>query len=228
MYRILLVDDDAEVLDVNRRFFEKNNFQVEICTDSTSAMLSVRRFKPECILLDVMMPKLNGYQLCRQMRKVTDVPILFLSGKISEEDKIRGFQCGADDYIEKPYSLKEVYFRIVANIRRHQQLLRKKDENIIEVFPLSIHLENHKVFYLQEEIPLTNREYDLLLCLAKCPDKPLTFREIGIYTWGSYGEEDKKTVMVNVSRLRKKIVDYTGRKDLIETVWSKGYRINRK
>ena len=82
MYRILLVDDDAEVLDVNRRFFEKNNFQVEICTDSTSAMLSVRRFKPECILLDVMMPKLNGYQLCRQMRKVTDVPILFLSGKI--------------------------------------------------------------------------------------------------------------------------------------------------
>ena len=141
MYRILLVDDDAEVLDVNRRFFEKNNFQVEICTDSTSAMLSVRRFKPECILLDVMMPKLNGYQLCRQMRKVTDVPILFLSGKISEEDKIRGFQCGADDYIEKPYSLKEVYFRIVENIRRHQQLLRKKDENIIEVFPLSIHLE---------------------------------------------------------------------------------------
>ena len=159
---------------------------------------------------------------------MTDVPILFLSGKISEEDKIRGFQCGADDYIEKPYSLKEVYFRIVANIRRHQQLLRKKDENIIEVFPLSIHLENHKVFYMQEEIPLTNREYDLLLCLAKCPDKPLTFREIGIYTWGSYREEDKKTVMVNVSRLRKKIVDYTGRKDLIETVWSKGYRINRK
>lgn len=225
MYRILLIDDDVEVLKINQKFFNRNKCDTQICSDSLHAPRITKEFKPQCILLDVMMPGMDGYQLCRQLRKITNAPILFLSGKISEDDKIKGFQCGADDYIEKPYSIKEVYVRMISNIKRHQMAAGIKENTVIEIPPLTIEVEVHKVFYMEEEIPFSNKEYDTLVFLAKRPNEVITFEEIGMAIWGRYTETDRRSVMVNVSRLRKRLSDYTGRDNLIETVWSKGYKL---
>ena len=226
MYKILMVDDDIEVLEINKKFFEEKNCKVEICSKSTQALDLVRNFKPDCILLDVMMPELDGYALCKQIRGVTNVPVLFLSGKVSEDDKIEGFEVGGDDYIEKPYSLREVYVRIMAHIKRNsQKQTQKRDDMIIDLDPFFLDREKHKLFYGETDIPLSNKEYDLILFLAQNPGKEITFEEIGLKLWGTYIETDRRSVMVNVSRLRKKIQDQTGVDNLIETVWSKGYKL---
>lgn len=226
MYKILMVDDDQEVLLINKKFFEEKNCIVKVCDKPTQALAIVDEFEPDCILLDVMMPDVDGYTLCRQIRKKTNVPVLFLSGKISEDDKISGFEAGGDDYIEKPYSLREVYVRIVANIKRNTQKTQPKPNNmIINLNPFYLDKEKHKLFYQEEEIPISNKEYDLILFLAQNVNKEITFEEIGIKLWGTYIETDRRNVMVNVSRLRKKIQDQTGVDNLIETVWSKGYKL---
>lgn len=226
MYKILMVDDDLEVLEINKKFFEEKNCKVEICSKSTQALDLVRNFRPDCVLLDVMMPELNGYELCKQIRGITNVPVLFLSGKVSEDDKIEGFEVGGDDYIEKPYSLREVYVRIMAHIKRNsQKQAQKRDDMIIDLDPFFVDREQHKLFYGETEIPLSNKEYDLILFLAQNPGKEITFEEIGLKLWGTYIETDRRSVMVNVSRLRKKIQDQTGVDNLIETVWSKGYKL---
>ena len=226
MYKILMVDDDREVLEINQKFFEEKNCKVMICDKATEALSKVESFEPDCILLDVMMPGVDGYTLCRQIRKTTNVPVLFLSGKISEDDKVLGFEAGGDDYIEKPYSLREVYVRIVANIKRNSQKVQPKQNSmIINLDPFYLDKEKHKLFYEEEEIPISNKEYDLILFLAQNANKEITFEEIGIKLWGTYIETDRRNVMVNVSRLRKKIQDQTGVDNLIETVWSKGYKL---
>ena len=228
MNKILLIDDDEEVLEINKKYLVNNKCDVMVCSEPLKAIMVVESFKPDCILLDVMMPNLNGFELCKRIRSITEVPILFLSGKVSEDDKIKGFQCGCNDYIEKPYSIKEVYVRIISNINRYKVMLKSfsKRENNIYIYPLVIDIENHKVLFNDNEIPMSNREYDLLLYMSKRRNELITFEEIGIATWGTYAEQDRRTVMVNVSRLRKRLLDYTGMDNIIETVWSKGYKLN--
>jgi len=226
MIKLLMIDDDVEVLEINRKFFEEKGFAVKICSDSNEAIKNIFDFKPDCILLDVMMPGVDGLVLCKKIRTFTNVPVLFLSGKVSEEDKIGGFEVGADDYIEKPYSLNEVYFRVVANVRRNKSGKEVKvSKTVIDLSPFIIDMEKHKLFYNQEEVIISNKEYDLLLFLAKNRGKEITFEEIGTKLWGVYSENDRRNVMVNVSRLRKKIDEQTGIDNLIETVWSKGYKL---
>lgn len=226
MIRILMIDDDAEVLEINRKFFEENNCEVKVADKAKAGLELVKSFKPDCILLDIMMPEMDGLTLCKEIRKKTNVPILFLSGRISEDDKIAGFEAGGDDYIEKPYSLKEVYARIQVHVRRNSATKSKISSNmIIDLDPFVINLESHKLFYNEEEIILSNKEYDLMLFLAQNAGKLITFEEIGLKLWGVYSENDRRNVMVNVSRLRKKIEAQTGVDNLIETVWSQGYKL---
>lgn len=226
MYRILMIDDDTEVLEMNRHYFEKNQCMVQICDHADLAMQQMIHLKPDCILMDVMMPEMDGFTLCQKMRKITDVPILFLSGKVSEEDKIRGFSCGADDYIEKPYSVREVYVRIIANIRRYQITSKRMDgSEWLAISPLSLELKSHKVWCADCEIPMSGKDYDILLFLGQHIGQEITYEEIGTAVWGIYNEADRRSVMVYISRLRKKLKDYTGKDNIIETVWSKGYKM---
>ena len=226
MIKILMIDDDLEVLEVNKRFFEEKDCKVEVCSDAMAALGLVKSFKPQCIFLDVMMPDIDGFSLCRQIREVTDVPVLFLSGKVSEDDKVEGFEAGGDDYIEKPYSLRELYVRMNSHVRKSMASAKKEKSSVmIDLNPFFIDKEKHKLFYEGEEIPISNKEYDLLLFLAKNVGKEITFEEIGTQLWGSYIETDRRNVMVNVSRLRKKIESQTGIDNFIETVWSKGYKL---
>lgn len=226
MIRILMIDDDTEVLAINRNYFEENGCEVAVSDNAKEGMELVRTFNPDCILLDVMMPDTDGFTLCREIRKVTSVPVLFLSGKVAEDDKIEGFEAGGDDYIEKPYSLREVYARIQVHVKRHSATRNKKaSKMIIDLSPFVINLVSHKLFYNDEEIIISNKEYDLMLFLAQNPNKLITFEEIGLKLWGTYVETDRRNVMVNVSRLRKKIESQTGVDNLIETVWSQGYKL---
>ena len=226
MIRILMIDDDTEVLEINRKFFEENGCEVAISDKAAEGLKLVKKFKPDCILLDVMMPEMDGLILCRGIREVTSVPVLFLSGKVSENDKLKGFEAGGDDYIEKPYSLREVFARMQVHVKRHSATKRSKTSKMtIDLNPFVINLESHKLFYNDEEIIISNKEYDLLLFLAQNPNKLITFEEIGMKLWGTYVETDRRNVMVNVSRLRKKIESQTGVDNLIETVWSKGYKL---
>ena len=224
MIKILMVDDDLEVLEINRKYFEENGCLVKICSNSLEAIDIANSFKPECILLDVMMPDMDGLEVCRRIRRFSNAPILFLSGKISEDDKVAGFEAGADDYIEKPYSLKEVFLRIKVHIRRNASKT-PKTKMLIDISPFMINMEEHKLTYGDDEILLSNKEYDIALFLAQNAGKEITFEEIGKKIWGSYDESNRRIVMVNVSRLRKKIENQTGVSNLIETVWSKGYKL---
>lgn len=224
--RLLFVDDDKEILQINKKYFTNENYFVEVTDSVAAAEKIIKDFNPDIIILDVMMPKTDGFTACIKFRGITNVPILFLSGKVTEEDKIKGFDAGADDYLEKPCSLAELKARINANIRRTQSY---------DVVPTSKRVGNlcidevlHKVMWYDEEIDLSKREYQLLMLFVKNEERLLTFEDIGIEMFGNYTNDDRRIVMVQVSRLRKKLELYTKKTELIETVWSKGYKLKSR
>lgn len=218
----MLIDDDAEVLAINCKYLKNEGYEPISATTAQKGLQLLEKFNPSCIILDIMMPGINGFDACKGFRKLTDIPIIFLTGKTSEEDKINGLMLGADDYIVKPYSLRELSARIHANIRRHQ--FTSTAAATLSYPPLIIDVTNHKPYYNDEEIALSNREYELLYLLASNPNKTITFEQIGKKMWGSYSSNDRRSIMVNASRLRKKLEGYIGLQNLIETVWSQGYK----
>lgn len=228
MCKILLIDDDAEVLEINKKFLLKEGYQVAVSTSAVKAIPILKKYPCDCIILDVMMPELNGYDACAEIRNFSDTPIIFLTGKSAEEDRINGLMLGADDYIVKPYSLKELSLRIQALMRRRQfsqsNAHALQPATRLSFPPLLIDTLEHKVYCNNEEIPLSNREFSLLQLLASNPEQAITFEEIGIKIWGTYTETDRRSIMVNTSRLRKKLEAYPELDGIIETVWSEGYR----
>lgn len=223
MAKLLLIDDDAEVLEINKKYLTEEGFTVYTSSDSQKGIEYAKKLKPDCILLDIMMPGLNGYEVCAQIRTFSSVPIIFLTGKDSEDDKINGLITGADDYIVKPYSLRELKARIDVLLRRLMHSASKKDTHILSFGSLTVDQLAHKAFYKSEDLMLANREYEVLLYLTSHPNKEVTFEELGTALFGTYQETDRRSVMVNMSRLRKKLADY-GIENMIETVWSKGYK----
>lgn len=228
MKKILLIDDDRDVLLINKKFLESQGFQVHCCSNPKDGIRLARKLSPDCILLDVMMPDMDGYQVCQSIRIFSDSPIIFLTGKTTEDDKVRGLTCGADDFIVKPYSLKELKARIDAVLRRMNRSAPAADSNILIFGDLSIDRITHKAAFCGEDLALTQREYDVLLYMALHPNTDISFQELGIALFNSYTENDRRLVMVNVSRLRKKLSVSPRLENMIETVWSKGYRFNGK
>lgn len=228
--KLLFIDDDNGVLLTNKQYFLDAGYAVATTTSAKKGISLLDKHNFSCIILDVIMPDLDGLDSCKIIRKKSDVPIIFVSAKASEEDRIQGLLLGADDYITKPYSLRELAVRIEVNIRRHESVNKKvKDSSILEFPPLSLDLINHKAFYNnEEEIPLSNQEFILLQLLASKPEEVFTFEEIGNKVWGAYLESDRRSILVNVSRLRKKLDDYEGLQDIIQSVWSKGYKLSQK
>ncbi len=228
MYKILLIDDDAEVLDINKKFLMKEGYQVAVSTSALKAISVLKKQPCDCIVLDVMMPEINGFDACAKFREFTDTPIIFLTGKSSEDDRINGLMVGADDYIVKPYSLKELSLRINALMRRRTAVSAAAATTVpattLSFPPLQIDTLEHKVYCNREEISLSNREFSLLHLLVSNPQKTITFEEIGKKIWGTYAEADRRSIMVNTSRLRKKLEAYPELDGMIETVWSEGYK----
>lgn len=220
--RVLLVDDDREVLLLNGEYLKRKGLEVFLAENAPSAMEQLKKNTVDCIVLDVMMPGTDGFEAFEDIRKLSQAPILFLTGRTEEAERIRGLTLGADDYIIKPCSLEELALRIRINIRRSARTPEK--ESVLEFPPLRLELLQHKAFHLNEEILLSNREYELLALFARNPGRELSFREIGQQLYNGYMEADRKNIMMTASRLRKKLEGYVGLENIIETVWGKGYR----
>lgn len=228
MATLLLIDDDEEVLTINSKYLTGEGYRVYTSSDPVHGVALVKKYEPDCIVLDIMMPKADGYQVCRKIRSFSDVPIIFLTGKSAEDDKIHGLLTGADDYIVKPYSLRELKTRIDVLLRRFLKTKASPDSNMIQIQNLTIDKLAHKALYKDTDLGLANREYEVLLYLAEHPNQEITFEELGTALFGSYQETDRRSVMVNVSRLRKKFEGNYELENMIETVWSKGYRFIMK
>ncbi len=224
MATILLIDDDAEVLEFNKKYLENEGFSVHISSVPKKGIQLAKKIMPDCIILDVMMPEMDGFEVSEAMRAFTDAPIIFLTGKDSEDDKITGLTSGGDDYIVKPYSLRELKARIDVLLRRIQKTPITQESHILTMQNLTIDQLAHKAIYKGTDLGLAKREYEVLLYFATHPNTEITFEELGTALFGTYQESDRSSVMVNVSRLRKKMtLDYE-LENMIETVWSKGYR----
>ena len=223
MSKILVIDDEPDILALVKNALQKDGHLVTTAESPEKVELSsLNRFN--LLLLDVMMPDRNGYEVCHILRTFTSAPILFLTGKSSEDDKITGLTSGADDYIVKPYSLRELKARIDILLRRMGQLKSASDNHTLVIGNLTIDKVAHKALFLGEDLGLANREYEVLLYLAEHPDRDITFEELGNALLGTYMEADRRLVMVNVSRLRKKLDRSHELSNHIETVWGKGYR----
>jgi len=224
MNRLLLIDDDLDMLEITSAAFREKGYKVFSLDRGDKAVAFIQKQSPDCVILDVMMPGADGFEICKKIRKISSVPIIFLTGRVSEEDKVSGLLLGADDYIEKPFSFRELEARVQVAIRRTQASVPGK----LLFPPLEIDIEGHRAMCNGEDIRLTTQEYDILYYFATTDKDVVTYEDIGLRIWGVYREQDRRSVMVVVSRLRKKMADNPITARMIETIWSVGYRFTAK
>ncbi|MGG1572827.1 response regulator YycF [Fictibacillus sp. NRS-1165] len=207
--KILVVDDERPIADILQFNLEKEGFQVTCAYDGVSAIEKIENEKPDMILLDIMLPMKDGMEVCREVRKKYDTPIIMLTAKDSEIDKVLGLELGADDYVTKPFSTRELIARVKANLRRHQQETDREDEenNEIVIGSLTIHPDAYLVTKRGESIELTHREFELLYYLAKHIGQVMTREHLLQTVWGYDYFGDVRTVDVTVRRLREKVED---------------------
>ena len=221
VYTILVVDDDKSIVDLLRDFLENEGFYVNTAIDTNQALVLLEQNTIDCIVLDVMMPGQSGFELCRQIRLKSNVPILFLSALSDDVDKIRGLALGGDDYIVKTASPGEIVARVKAVLRRSssQQELKRK---VLDYGRLLMDLSTREVFVEGQSISLTPKEYDLLQLFAEHPKFVFSYDQLLEKFWEGIG--DKHTIRVHLSRLREKIEDDPNDPKFIVNVWGIGYR----
>ncbi len=228
MSKILLIDDDVDVLKINKKYLENVGFKVYATNVAEKGIEFACKNLPDCILLDVMMPEINGYAVCKRIHDVANIPIIFLSGRGSEDDKIKGLSLGAEDYIVKPYSLRELKARIDVLLRRATPVQTIETSSKLVFSDLTIDKMAHKVFYQTEDLQLTNREYEVLLYMAEHPNREISFEELGNMIFGGFQASDRSSIMVIVSRIRKKFGEFPGLSNMLKTIWSVGYSFDTK
>ncbi|TDF93734.1 response regulator transcription factor [Paenibacillus piri] len=216
---VLLVDDDQAILELMRDFLEDEGFCVEAASDSRKALEALERIRIDCVLLDIMMPGQSGFDLCRHIRRTSETPILFLSARDEDMDKIRGFSLGADDYIVKSATPEEVVARIKAVLRRSG---RKQHEHVLDFGQLVLDLKAHEASLDGKPLSLTPKEFDILCSLAEYPRQVFTYNQLLDRFWDGVG--DKHTVTVHIGRLREKVEDNPSLPKWIVNVWGVGYR----
>lgn len=221
VHTILVVDDDNSIVELLRDFLENEGFYVKTAYETTQALVVLKQSTIDCIVLDIMMPGQNGFELCRQIRMKTNVPILFLSALSDDVDKIRGLALGGDDYIVKTASPGEIVARVKAVLRRSssQQELKRK---VLDYGRLSLDLPAREVFVEGKPISLTPKEYDLLQLFAEHPKYVFSYDQLLEKFWEGIG--DKHTIRVHLSRLREKIEADPNDPQFIINVWGIGYR----
>ncbi len=223
MHKILVVDDERSILDLLEMILKKEQFQVATASDGKSAMALFDSFNPDLVLLDLMLPDINGHNLCREMTNKRRVPIIMLTAKNDIVDKVLGLELGADDYITKPFDTRELVARIKAVLRRLQKN-EADDRKVLSHLDLVVDLENRTVTKAGKPVELTLKEYELLELLIKNPRKVFGREELLRQVWGYDYMGDTRAVDVCVTRLRKKIEDDSSNPKHILTVYGFGYR----
>ncbi len=222
--RVLVVDDEKLIVKGIRFSLLQDGLDVDCAYDGEEAYEMAKATEYDLILLDVMLPKMDGFEVCQQIREFSDVPIIMLTAKGDDMDKILGLEYGADDYITKPFNILEVKARIKAIMRRG----RKKDDkeapsNILEKHDMKIDRDNRRVFIEGEEVNLTTKEFDVLELLAMNPDKVYSREQLLELVWGSDYPGDARTVDVHIRRLREKIEKTPSNPKYVYTKWGVGY-----
>lgn len=224
--KILIVDDDSNIADLISLYLMKECYETRIVGDGEAALAAVNTFEPDLILLDLMLPGMDGYQVCREVRSSKDIPIIMLSAKGEIFDKVLGLEMGADDYMEKPFDSKELVARVKAVLRRyHKQqnaAVAETSDKIVSYPDLTINLTNYSVTYMDEQIDMPPKELELLYCLASNPGRVYTREQLLDQIWGYEYVGDTRTVDVHIKRIREKLHDNEDFK--ISTIWGIGYK----
>ncbi|CAN2255430.1 response regulator transcription factor [Bacillus vallismortis] len=225
--RVLIADDEKVIRDLLKKYIERELYLVDVAKDGEEALALFEQNTYNLIILDLMMPKIDGIEVCRKLREKTNVPILMLTAKDHEADKIVGLSIGADDYITKPFSVNEVVARIKALMRRFLILgsdSGTEEKPLLKYKGLSIDVKRYIVCISGEEISLTAKELELLKFMASNPEQVFTKAQLFRNVWGNNYLEDDNTVMVHIRKLRKKIEKDPSNPQFIQTVWGIGYK----
>ena len=226
MSKVLIVEDEDAIAEIERDYLELSGFDVTLAADGKEGLYIALKEDFDIIILDIMLPGMDGFDICKEIRKEKDIPIIMVSAKKEDIDKIRGLGIGADDYMTKPFSPSELVARVKAHLARYERLLtnNKPENEIIEIRGIKIDKTARRVFVNGEEKSFTTKEFDLLTFLAEHPNhvykKEELFREI----WDMDSIGDIATVTVHIKKIREKIEADTSNPQYIETIWGVGYR----
>lgn len=226
-YKILIVDDDENICELLRLYLEKDGFETLVANDGRQAVDFAEKYSPDLVLLDIMLPELDGWQVCREIRKFSEVPIIMLTAKGETFDKILGLELGADDYVTKPFDTKEIIARIKAVLRRSNDSDKQNKVEEVRYDKLKINLTNYELEVNGRRIDTPPKELELVYHLASNPNRVYTRDQLLDEVWGFDYYGDSRTVDVHVKRLREKLEDVSEEWSL-KTVWGVGYKFEVK
>ncbi|PGZ92272.1 response regulator transcription factor [Bacillus sp. AFS029533] len=229
---ILLVDDEKEIRELISIYLKKEGFYIIEASNAIEALTKVKNSNPHLIVLDVFLPDLDGIELCRQLRNLTSSPILFLSCKDSEIDKVTGLSVGADDYIGKPFSIHELIARIKAHLRRNLYLYGndhvQKEDKELRSKSVSLNIQKHECYFEDKLVSLTSKEFQLLSFFMSHPQQVFSSVHLLEKVWGYESFADLKTVMVHIGKIRKKLGGESKNPPIIQTIRGVGYKFNEE
>ena len=226
MSKVLIVEDEDAIAEIERDYLELSGFDVTLASDGKEGLDIALKEDFDIIILDIMLPGMDGFDICKEIRKEKDIPIIMVSAKKEDIDKIRGLGIGADDYMTKPFSPSELVARVKAHLARYERLLtnNKPENEIIEIRGIKIDKTARRVFVNGEEKSFTTKEFDLLTFLAEHPNHVYTKEELFREIWDMESIGDIATVTVHIKKIREKIEADTSNPQYIETIWGVGYR----
>ena len=226
MSRILIVEDEAAIADLEKDYLELSGFEVEVSNDGTTGLKRALNEEFDLVILDLMLPGVDGFEICRKVRAEKNTPIIMVSAKKDDIDKIRGLGLGADDYMTKPFSPSELVARVKAHMARYERLIGSvvEENKVIEIRGIKIDTTARRVWINGEEKTFTTKEFDLLTFLASHPNRVYTKDELFSEIWDMESIGDIATVTVHIKKIREKIEFDTSKPQYIETIWGVGYR----
>ena len=226
MSKSLIVEDEESIAELEKDYLELSGFEVHIETNGETGLKEALEGDYDLILLDLMLPGVDGFEICKRVRKVKNTPILLVSAKKDDIDKIRGLGLGADDYVTKPFSPSELVARVKAHLARYERLIGSavQENEIIEIRGIKIDKTARRVYVNGEEKQFTTKEFDLLTFLAQNPNRVFTKEELFREIWDMESVGDIATVTVHIKKIREKIEFDTAKPQYIETIWGVGYR----
>ena len=228
-YNILVLDDEKEIADLIELYLKSENYSVYKFYDSESALKCIKKINLDMAILDVMLPDIDGFSICKKIREKYNFPVIMLTAKVDDISKIEGLSIGADDYVTKPFNPLEVVARVKSALRRYHNYNKEQDDkDIIEFLGLSMNKKNHKCILYNEELNLTPIEFSILWYLCKNRGKVVSSEELFSNVWGEKYLDCNNTVMVHIKRLREKMHEKPKNPKFIKTVWGVGYEIEKE
>ncbi len=224
MKRILIIEDDKSISELQKDYLEMSGYEVVCAFDGNSGLEYIKNEDFDLIILDLMLPKKDGFDILREISDTKQIPILIVSAKSDEIFKIKGLNLGADDYITKPFGMGELVARVNSHIKTYERFKNSSKRKLITVGALSINKEDRRVYIDDNEVFLTQKEFDLLLFLVENPNRVFSKEELFERVWGYDSLSDASTITVHIARIREKIETNPEGRTFIETVWGAGYR----